>query len=195
MTLRVLRHWSPEGTAGSAAPRRLHWRSGGRTWCSPGVMPRAATRWLLRYARGADPATSWRLISAMRPAPGSWPSRRSSTAAGTSTSSLTTPGFARRRPDPDHHGGGVRRDLRHQRQGAVLPGGRAGAADGRARLRGDRQHHHHGRGLRPAGPGRLRVQPGRARAPHQVVGGRVWPERGPGRRGDAPRPTVRTPSR
>ena len=82
MTLRVLRHWSPEGTAGSVAPRRLHWRSGGRTWCSPGVMPRAATRWLLRYARGADPATSWRLISAMRPAPGSWPSRRAELGGG-----------------------------------------------------------------------------------------------------------------
>ena len=89
------------------------------------------------------------------------------------------------RSDGSDQRGCVRSRLRRQRQGAVLPGCRDRAPDGRQRRWRDHQRLDDGRRHRRERAGRLRRLQGGHRLPHQGLDGGVRPSRRPGRRGRA----------
>jgi NAD(P)-dependent dehydrogenase (short-subunit alcohol dehydrogenase family) len=69
---------------------------------------------------------------------------------------INNAGTAFARPEPIGHRGRLRRDLRRQRQGALLSRRGTGTGHGRSRMGRDRQCQHHGRQLRSGRNGHVR---------------------------------------
>ena len=114
----------------------------------------------------------------------SWSSGPLRPAMVTSTSSSTTPGRLARTKQRSHRSR-VRRNLRRQRQGPVLPRRVTGTRDGRTRMGLDRQRQHDGRQLRAGRHGDVRREPSSPRTADEGMGRRIRPEWCSGQRGCA----------